>query len=142
MRLPWPGAERLRGGPRAICVRRQGSAGSHNAQGQGRGTPQGGEAQESQGAAVERSANGGPNRQRDETPEARPLSAEMPHAPKARQAPLIREGPDLSVRAEEPIPADGQSWGGANAVGSGLLDAARLLIARGDVTSKEGDDLC
>jgi len=91
---------------------------------------------------VEKFTSGGPNRQRDETPEARPLSAEMPHAPKARQAPLIREGPDLTVRADEPIPADGQSRGGANAVGLGLLDAARMPIAGGDVTSRESDDLC
>jgi hypothetical protein len=54
-----------------------------------------------------------PNRQRDEAPEARPLSAAMPHAPKARQTPLIREGPIFNDRAEEPIPADGQSRGGA-----------------------------
>ena len=36
---------------------------------------------------------GNPNRQRDEAPEAKPLSAAMPQAPKARQTPLIREGP-------------------------------------------------
>lgn len=43
---------------------------------------------------------------------------------------------------EEPIPADGQSRGGVNAVGLGLLDAARSLIARGAVTSRDRDDLC
>jgi hypothetical protein len=88
------------------------------AQGQGRGTPQEGTAQESQGAvAAEKSESGDPNRQRDETPEAKPLSAALPHAPKARQASLIREGPDFRVRAEESIPADDQSRGDANAVG-------------------------
>jgi hypothetical protein len=76
---------------------------------------------------AEKSASGNPNRQRDETPEARPLSAEMPHAPKARQAPLIREGPDSSVRAEESIPADDQSRGGANAVG--FMSAGRGKVA-------------
>lgn len=45
------------------------------------------------------------------------LSAAMPHAPKARLAPLIREGPAFSGWAEESIPADDQSRGGANAVG-------------------------
>jgi len=67
-------------------------------------------------AGAEKSASGDPNRQRDEAPEARPLSAAMPHAPKARHAPLIREGPAFG-RADEPIPADGQSRGGANPVG-------------------------
>jgi len=41
----------------------------------------------------------------------------MPHAPKARQVPLIREGLALTGQAEEPIPADGQFRGGTNAVG-------------------------
>jgi len=58
---------------------------TRQARGQGRGTPQGGEAQESQGAVrsgeIRRRH---PNRQRDKTPEARPLRAAMPHAPKAR----------------------------------------------------------
>jgi hypothetical protein len=41
----------------------------------------------------------------------------MPQAPKARQTLLIREGPALSGRAEESIPADDQSRGGVNTVG-------------------------
>jgi len=104
------------GADRAVVgVRRQGSASSRQAQGHGRGTPQGGQAQESQGAAEsEKSESGNPNRQRDEAPEAKPLSAAMPHAPKARQTPLIREGPALSGRADESIPADDQSRGGVN----------------------------
>jgi len=100
------------------CARRQGNAASRQALGQGRGTPQGGQAQESQGAVEsEKSENGNPNRQRDQAPEAKPLKAAMPLAPKARKTPLIREGPALTGRAEEPIPADGQFRGGVNAVG-------------------------
>jgi hypothetical protein len=40
---------------------------------------------------VEKSNDDDPNRQRDQTPEARPLSAAMPHAPR-RVTPVIREG--------------------------------------------------
>ena len=46
------------------------------------------------------------------------------------------------VRAEESIPADGQSRGGVEQKAFCLLNAARSLIARGDVTSRERDDLC
>jgi len=66
------------------------------------GNAPGRKAQESQGAATRGNPRAGsPNRQRDETPEAKPLRAAMPHAPKARHAPVIREGPALRGRAEE-----------------------------------------
>jgi len=76
---------------------------------------------------AEKSANGDPNRQRDETPEAKPLSAAMPQAPKARQTPLIREGQVLTGLADESIPADDQSRGGVNTVG--LMSAERGKVA-------------
>jgi hypothetical protein len=80
--------------------------------------PQGGKAQESQGAVRLRNRPAVTSTGRGIKPLKRGrLSAAMPHAPKARLAPLIREGPALTGRAEEPIPADGQSRGGANAVG-------------------------
>ena len=77
--------------------------------------------------AAEKSADGDPNRQRDEAPEAKPLSAAMPQAPKARQTPLIREGPALIGRADEFIPAENQSRGGVNTVG--YMSAGRGKVA-------------
>jgi hypothetical protein len=94
----------------------------------GKGNAPGRRAQESQGAVgAEKSADGDPNRQRDETPEAKPLSAAMPQAPKARHTPLIREGPVLCGRTEESIPADDQSRGGVDTVG--FMSAGRGKVA-------------
>jgi hypothetical protein len=94
----------------------------------GKGNAPGRQAQESQGAVgAEKSADGYPNRRRDKTPEAKPLSAAMPQAPKARQTPLIREGPVFIGRADESIPADDQSRGGVNTVG--FMSAERGKVA-------------
>jgi hypothetical protein len=41
---------------------------------------------------AEKSATVHPNRQRDKTPEAKPLSAAMPHAPRARQSAIDPRG--------------------------------------------------
>lgn len=53
--------------------------GAEGPRGSGRGTPQGGEAQESQGAARWRNPWAVAPTGRGKTPEAKPLSAEMPH---------------------------------------------------------------
>jgi len=74
---------------------------------------------------AEKSAVGDPNRQRDETPEARPQRAAMPLAPKARQNATDPRGTGPRVRAEESIPADDQSRGGVSQWAICLLNAAR-----------------
>jgi len=67
----------------------------------GRGTSQGGENPREPGChQAEKSGSGDPNRQRDQAPEARSLSAAMPHAP-LRVAPMIHEGQRLRPLFDE-----------------------------------------